>query len=116
MNKTQERIETVEKGMLAKGQKELLAHLYEEKLTLKQAILAKCYDCMCYFEDGKQDCKVTSCPIYPFMPYNPGKRKTRTMSDENKKAAGERLKNARIQSSVKQNSATSTRKAKGVSQ
>ena len=31
MNKTQERIEQVEKGALAKGKKELLAHLYGEQ-------------------------------------------------------------------------------------
>lgn len=115
MNKTQERIATVEKGTLAKGQKELLSHLYDEKLSPKQAILAKCYDCMCFFADGKQDCGMTLCALYPFMPYNPGKRKPRVMSDAQRKLASERLKNARICASATKIQATSKRKSKRVS-
>jgi hypothetical protein len=39
------------------------------RLTHKQAILAKCYECMGFFEDGKQDCCGKGCPLYQFYPY-----------------------------------------------
>lgn len=65
-----ERILTIRKyGKTAKGKKELLKHLSGEKLTFKQAIYARCYDCINYFSDGKQDCKMPACPLYPFMAY-----------------------------------------------
>ncbi|KQC08181.1 MAG: hypothetical protein APR62_05220 [Smithella sp. SDB] len=71
-----ERILNIRKhGKTARGQKELLKHLTAEKLTFRQAIYAKCYDCTNYFSDGKQDCKMTACPLYPFMAYaNRGKQ------------------------------------------
>jgi len=65
-----ERILNIRKhGKAAKGQKELLKHLSEGRLTFKQAIYAKCYDCVNYFSDGKQDCTIPACPLYPFMAY-----------------------------------------------
>lgn len=39
------------------------------KLTFKQAILAKCFDCCGGYVDGLDDCGVKGCPLYPFMPY-----------------------------------------------
>jgi hypothetical protein len=39
------------------------------RLTYKQAVLAHCYQCMGFFEDGKQDCCGYSCPLYQFYPY-----------------------------------------------
>jgi hypothetical protein len=35
----------------------------------KDAILAKCYDCMGFYEDGTMDCGCKDCPLYPWMPY-----------------------------------------------
>jgi len=35
----------------------------------KAAILSKCHDCCGQYMDGKQDCGVRKCPLYPFMPY-----------------------------------------------
>ena len=55
--------------MNARGCKELKAHQLGKKLSLKQAILAKCADCLCNYADGKIDCKIPECPLYPFMPY-----------------------------------------------
>jgi hypothetical protein len=40
-----------------------------EKNTLTQAIRARCYDCMGFYEDGMMDCKCSLCPLYPWMPY-----------------------------------------------
>ena len=56
-------------GVVAKGKKELEAHLRGEKLTHKEAVLAKCYDCTYGYTDGKVDCEIRSCPNYHFMPY-----------------------------------------------
>ena len=35
----------------------------------KTAMAAKCYDCCAGYADGRRDCEVTRCPIYPWMPY-----------------------------------------------
>jgi hypothetical protein len=56
-------------GKSAKGRKELLRHFDGGKLTLRQAVAAKCYDCCGYYADGKIDCDLISCPLHPFMPY-----------------------------------------------
>lgn len=56
-------------GIKAQGKKEILKYLKGNRLTLRQAILAKCYDCMAFYADGRNDCKDADCPLYPFMPY-----------------------------------------------
>ena len=73
-------------GKNARGKKELLKHLEGGRLTLKQATLAKCYDCTGYFADGRQDCKMPSCCLYQFMIFNQdkSKRTSRTMSEDHK--------------------------------
>jgi hypothetical protein len=66
-----ERIKNIRQyGKTAKGQKELIKHLSGQKLTFKQAIYARCYDCMGYYADGKVDCKMLHCSLHPFMAYN----------------------------------------------
>ena len=69
-------------GKTARGQKEILKHLSGQRLTFKQAIYAKCYDCMNYFSDGKVDCKITSCPLYPFMAYKENPEKINTKKNK----------------------------------
>jgi hypothetical protein len=54
-------------GKLAQGKTEYLRYLRGEKLSRKEAMLARCYDCMGYFVDGRADCVTFSCPMYPFM-------------------------------------------------
>jgi hypothetical protein len=73
-------------GKTARGKKELLKHLEGGRLTLRQATLAKCYSCMCYFSDGKIDCKMPDCPLHDFMAFNENKTKltTRTMTEDHK--------------------------------
>ena len=70
--------------MNAKGNKELNAYLNGNKLTLKQSILAKCADCTNGYSDGKIDCKLNKCPLYPVMPYGASwmGRQKRLMSQE----------------------------------
>ncbi len=60
-------------GINAKGRLELIRHLEGGKNTPASAIRAKCYECMGYYADGKKDCKVPTCPLYPFMPYREDK-------------------------------------------
>lgn len=40
-----------------------------KKMNMKEAILAKCYDCMASYIDGRQDCEIPDCPLYRWMPY-----------------------------------------------
>jgi hypothetical protein len=56
-------------GPVAIGKPQLIKHLNGKRLTFKGAILAKCYECMGYFRDGKVDCRITKCPLYPFQAY-----------------------------------------------
>lgn len=56
-------------GIKARGARELKKHLMGDKLTQRQAILAKCYDCMGGYGDGKMNCGIPGCPLYPLMPY-----------------------------------------------
>ncbi len=57
-------------GITAQGSKELKRYRETgKKLTRAHAMKAKCYECQGGYADGKQDCKVTSCPLYPYMPY-----------------------------------------------
>lgn len=55
--------------MKAKGGKELKKHLMGDKLSPRQMILAKCYECCGNYADGKEDCTIDDCPLYPLMPY-----------------------------------------------
>jgi len=44
-------------------------HREGSKLTRGQGIRAKCADCMNAFIDGRQDCGIKACPLYPWRPY-----------------------------------------------
>lgn len=66
----QDRIKGIERyGIKAIGRNELLNYFRGKTLTHKQAILGRCYSCMNHYADGKVDCKIMSCCLYPFMPY-----------------------------------------------
>ena len=55
-------------GIKARGQKELISHLTGRKISLKASVLAKCYECMGYYADGRTDCEGSDCPLYPYNP------------------------------------------------
>ncbi len=40
-----------------------------DKITMRKAIDAKCWDCVGAYADGKVDCENTQCPLYAYMPY-----------------------------------------------
>ena len=91
----EERYQIVEISPSARGKKELLKHLSGKKNSFKQAINAKCYDCMGYYIDGRVSCEMPKCPLFPFMNYNPQKEKRgTTMTEEQKSVVRERFKNA----------------------
>lgn len=56
-------------GVRARGRKELIRYMEGEKLTYREAVLAKCYDCMGGYVDSRHDCGIPTCSLYPFMPY-----------------------------------------------
>ena len=59
-------------GGAFRGKSEILKYLSGGRLTASQSIKAKCYECMGYYADGKQDCKIKTCPLHAFMPYKEG--------------------------------------------
>ncbi len=75
-------------GTLVRGKRELLAYLDGKRLTAKQTILAKCFECMGFFADGRADCGMPDCPCYAFMPFRAGCKlpSTRISSEKQRKA------------------------------
>lgn len=83
-------------GKRARGRKEILNHFRGEDLSPLRAIYAKCFDCMGYYADGVTSCDIATCPLFPFMPFNPNRtRKKRNVSPEARERARERLKAGR---------------------
>ena len=67
--------ESIAKEKSGQGKKEYISMLRGNKLTLRQATKAKCYECMNYYADGVGDCDCHLCPLYVFMPYSSTKQK-----------------------------------------
>jgi hypothetical protein len=57
------------------GSKDLKRHLKGEFLSPMEAIQAKCAECVCNYVDGRVSCDSPACPLFPFHPYNPNRRK-----------------------------------------
>jgi hypothetical protein len=53
----------------AKGGSALQKHLSGKSISIKQAVYGKCYECMGDYQDGKYDCEIPKCTLYPWMPY-----------------------------------------------
>ena len=86
------------RGITAQGKTELLKYLGEGKVTRKEAILAKCYECTNGYADGKVDCGIESCPLYPYMPFSACKNTSRRkLTLEQRAEVAERLTQARKQ-------------------
>lgn len=56
------------------GQMEYKKFKKGERLTYREAVLANCYHCN-GLNEGGEDCRGKSCPLYQHMPYNENKRK-----------------------------------------
>ena len=69
------KLESIRKhGVTAEGRRALMNYLKGRALTLKEAVLARCYDCMSYYADGIADCRAQDCPLYAYMPYRKVRR------------------------------------------
>lgn len=67
----------------------------EYKTNPVKAIREKCLDCCCGSTLEVKECTVETCPIYPFrLGKNPFRQK-REMSEEQKQAVRDRLREAR---------------------
>ena len=67
-------LKSIEKnGAASKGTTCLKRFLKGCRLTQRESILAKCADCMGHYADGRNDCEIPLCPLYPFMPYRKDK-------------------------------------------
>ncbi|BCS53295.1 hypothetical protein GSbR_21790 [Geobacter sp. SVR] len=83
----------VEQGGHFKGRMELIKHIKGGKLSPSQAIAAFCYECCGFHDQGRFDCKVESCPLYPLNPARTGGTvKRKTLSEEHRKKLSENLK------------------------
>ncbi|MEW6116972.1 MAG: hypothetical protein AB1553_08735 [Nitrospirota bacterium] len=102
------KLESIKKhGESAQGRKELLRYLKGKTLTVHQAVLARCYDCMSYYADGVADCKSLDCPLYEYMPYRAlTRKKVRCASKKpvnnamQKKSSNGKTKNSRARSAA----------------
>ena len=63
------------KKAYSKGGRDLLKYRNKEikKLTPQRAIFSKCYECTNEYLDGRYDCEIPECPLYPYMPYKHNK-------------------------------------------
>lgn len=88
---------TVESWQVHKGKGELIRHLDGEVLTRSEAMAAYCYECNCGYDGGARDCGMNFCPLHTYMPFNAKKvKKTRDLTDEQRKAIGDRLRNLKL--------------------
>lgn len=57
------------------GSSLLIAYRQGKDLTTLQAIKAKCADCVGNYADGRVSCEMPECPLFPFHPYNPNRKR-----------------------------------------
>jgi hypothetical protein len=95
MNK--ERIEALKTAPSSSGKVQLLKYLEGDRLSASQSIKAKCCDCMGDFIDGRNDCEIEDCPLYPLQPYKKNKTEkikgSKTLSEEHIRKLVEGRKN-----------------------
>lgn len=60
-----------------------------------KSIRAKCLDCCCGQASEVKNCQIERCPLWKYRMGKSGR--TRTMTDEQKQAAAERMKSARLE-------------------
>ncbi len=87
-------IRQVEKnGTMAKGKAEYLTFLKGGNLTIRERVLANCYQCTGMYSDGKKDCEMEQCTLHSYMPYRKGGVvKLRVLSEEAKARLKAQLK------------------------
>lgn len=82
----------ISNGKKAQGKKEYIDYAVNNiKLSPSKAIIANCYFCMNFYLDGRNDCEIDDCPLYPFMPYRKGKVKVKRVMSEKQKEAFKKM-------------------------
>ena len=61
-------LDSANSGKLKPGKSALIKHLKGVRITQKNAIAAKCYDCNGMGE--QDDCDITTCTLFPYSPYS----------------------------------------------
>jgi len=68
MDEDRERLlSSAKHGHKRTGQKNLIDYLNGKRLTQRQSIRAKCYDCNGMGE--QKDCDIDTCSLFPYSPY-----------------------------------------------
>ena len=80
-------LESAKRGTKRTGQSQLIKYLSWHRLTQRQAIAAKCYDCNGMGE--QKECDMESCSLYPYSPY---RLKTLKSLQHHPAYAGEKIK------------------------
>lgn len=63
----EEMLKSAKSGPKRQGKLSLIKHLSGKRITQRQAIQAKCYDCNGMGEIG--DCDTLECSLWPYSPY-----------------------------------------------
>ena len=69
-------------------------------MTPMQAIRAKCLDCMCGQANEVKQCPCSDCPLYEYRTGHNPNRAGREMTPEQRAAAADRLRRARVSKNV----------------
>lgn len=56
------------------GRQNTIKYLSGDMLSARQSIISHCFDCSGGYVDGRNDCEVPWCSLYPFMPYGKMKK------------------------------------------
>lgn len=59
----------LESGIAIGGRGQYARYVSGEPISPREAMKAMCYSCMGGFSDGKADCGVVVCPLYPWQPF-----------------------------------------------
>ena len=78
--------------MSGKGSVYLIDYASGKKITPRQSILAKCAECTCDYKDGREDCWMVKCPLYPFMPYSSTPREKKKVAPRKAEGTNTRQK------------------------
>ena len=88
----EDRIKQTKEGKAFRGKNELIKHYRGKRITMSEAIKAKCYDCCGGYDDGASDCEVVDCPLHPYAPYSANKAPKKLLTEETKVKMRERAK------------------------
>ena len=70
-------------GSRFQGRGELVQFLNGFRITRNEAIKAKCYDCMGFYDQANdKNCRNYTCPLYPYMPYKNSKPSKQSEPEE----------------------------------